>query len=105
MGSLAVFGRFEKNFFKVSVGGLRGKLARDLCDGTNDDFAAVFQNENVGTDFFYQVEQMRADDDGRPVTSAFQDGIFHPPDPNRIQPGERLVEVNNSRRVKQPASN
>ena len=57
----------------------------------------------MGADLLDQVQQVRADDDGRPLARALQDRVLHAPDADGVQAGERLVKVDHPGRVEQPA--
>ena len=46
---------------------------------------------------------MRADDDGRPFPGPFQNRIFHPPDADGVEAGQRFVEEYHLGRVQQAA--
>src|SRR6266850_292589 len=98
-----VAGRAEENVLQVGIARLLGKLLRNVPDGSIDDLAAVLQDENVRANLLHDVEQMRADNNGRTVSSPLQDRIFHAANPDRIQPGQWLVEVNHPGRMQQPA--
>src|SRR5437660_1077619 len=84
----------EEDLFEIRVAGLFGEFLRYLLDSTVDDLAALLENQNMRADFFDQVQQMRADDDGRALARPAENRVFHPPNAERIQAGERFVEIN-----------
>ena len=54
-------------------------------------------------DLLEQMEQMGAEDDGRAVAGALQNGVLHAADPERVEAGERLVEEHDARAVQEAA--
>src|SRR5947208_10194468 len=81
-------GGAEEYFFEVRIARLPRELLGNRLHGPDDDFPAIFQDQNVGANLFHQVQQMRADNDGRAVARAFQDRIFHAPNAQWVQPRE-----------------
>jgi hypothetical protein len=66
------FGDAEEHFFEVRAFGQFGESLADFSEAAINDLAAVLQYQNVRTDFFQQMEQVRADEDRRAFASAFE---------------------------------
>src|SRR5512134_3897399 len=62
----------EEDFLQVRVAGLLRELLRDFGNRAVNHLPAIFQNQDVRTDFLNHVEQVRTDDNGRTVPRAFQ---------------------------------
>src|SRR5260370_190570 len=103
LGRLA--GGAEEDFFEIRVARLLGESASDFLHGAVNDFAAILEDKDMRTDFLDEMQQVRADNDRRAVARAFEDGIFHSADANRIEASKRFIEIDDPGRMEKAASN
>ena len=82
---------------------MRRELLGDLGQRAVRNLPPILQDQDMRADLLHQVQQVRADDDGRPLARALEDRVLHAPDANGVQARERLVKVNHPGRMEQPA--
>src|SRR5687767_14149443 len=93
----------QKDFLQPRAVAQRSKLAAHFGERAVRDFSPAPENEQVRADLLHEVQKMRADDDDRAVARTLHNGIFHPANAQRVQPGQRFIKKNHARRMEQSA--